>query len=72
LQRFLLALAQIQVGLVREVRRGRIENVEVVLLVDEYAETLHAVPRPTLSKRLERQVVKEMSAHLKSGHHVSQ
>jgi len=60
LLRYLLTLAEVQVGLVREVRRGWIEDLEVMLVVDEYAETLHAVRRPVLSTRIERRVRDEL------------
>ena len=54
---YLRVLVEIEVGLVREVRRGWIGDSEVLLLVDEYAETMHTVPRPALTQRAERTVL---------------
>jgi len=64
LRQYLRAMAEVHVGLAREVRRGWVADVEVVLVVDEFAETLHAVPRPVLSTRVERRVRGEMAAAL--------
>jgi hypothetical protein len=62
LRRYLMTLAEAQVGLVREVRRGWIADQEVILVVDEFAEALRAVRRPILSTRLEREVIREIHA----------
>ena len=62
LRRYLMTIAEAQVGLVREVRRGWIADQEVMLVVDEFAEALRAVRRPVLSPRLERQIVRELAA----------
>ena len=64
LRRYLMTIAEGQVGLVREVRRGWIDGQEVMLVVDEFAETLRAVRRPVLSPRIERQVVRDITATL--------
>ncbi len=66
LRQYLMRLAEIQVGIVREVRRGWVYDVEVVLVVDEYAETLHSVRRPELSPGIERRVLRELAATLRA------
>jgi hypothetical protein len=62
LRRYLMTVAESQVGLVREVRRGWVADVEVMLVVDEFAESLRAVRRPVLSTRTEREVAREIRA----------
>jgi hypothetical protein len=66
LRRYLMAQAEVHVGLVREVRRGWFADVEVVLVVDEFAETLHPIRRPALSSSTERRVRAEMAAALRT------
>ena len=59
------ALLQQLSGL-REVRRGWFADVEVVLVVDEFAETLHPIRRPALSSSTERRVRADMAAALRT------
>jgi hypothetical protein len=64
LRSYFLILAELHVGLVREVRRGWIEDVEVIVVVDEFAESLHAIRRPPLSPTIERRVRREMATEV--------
>jgi hypothetical protein len=68
LRQYLQAMAEVQVGLAREVRRGWVADAEVVLVVDEFAERLHAVRRPILSTRTERRVRDHMAATVGARH----
>ena len=62
LRRYLISMAEIEVGLAREIRRGWIAEDEVVLVVDEYAEALHAIRRPPLSARTEREIKRQIAS----------
>lgn len=62
LRRYLISLAEIEVGLAREIRRGWVAEDEVVLVVDEYAEALHAIRRPSLAARTEREFRREIAS----------
>ena len=66
LRRYLISLAEIEVGLAREIRRGCVAEDEVVLVVDEYAEALHAVRRPPLSAKTEREFKREIASTMRS------
>ena len=49
LRRYFLALGALEVGITREVRRGCLGEAEIILVVDEYAERLQPIRRPSLS-----------------------
>ncbi len=66
LRRYLMTQAELHVGLLREIRRGRVADGEVVLVVDEYAETLQAIRRPPLSTTLERRFRSDLAATLRT------
>ena len=66
LRRYLISLAEIEVGLAREIRRGWVAEDEVALVVDEYAEALHAVRRPPLSAKTEREFKLEIASTMRS------
>ena len=65
-RRYLMTQAEIHVGLVREIRRGRVADGEVVLVVDEYAETLQAIRCPTLPSAMERRFRSDLATTLRS------
>jgi hypothetical protein len=64
LRRYLMTRAEMHVGLVREIRRGQVADGEVVLVVDEYAETLQAIRCPGLSSATERRFRGDLTAAL--------
>ena len=63
-RRYLMTQAELHVGLVREIRRGRVADGEVVLVVDEYAETLQAIRCPGLPSGTERRFRGDLAATL--------
>jgi hypothetical protein len=65
-RRYLMTQAELHVGLVREIRRGYVADGEVVLVVDEYAETLQAIRCPDLPASAERRFRGDLAATLKT------
>jgi len=57
---YLSALAQIECGLLREVRTSRADGLGDLVLVDEFAEALHAVRRPPIAVATERRIGAEL------------
>jgi hypothetical protein len=66
LRRYLMTQAEMHVGLVREIRRGHVADGEVVLVVDEYAETLQAIRCPVLPSATERRFRSDLAAALRT------
>ena len=54
LRRYFLALVGLEIGILREIRRGWLAGGQVILVVDEPAEHRRPVRRPRLSVRHER------------------
>jgi hypothetical protein len=69
-QRYLLTQAELYVGLVREVRRARLKDMEVILVVDEYAEKLESIWRPRLTTTSERRFRHDLLTTLAAWSHV--
>lgn len=65
-RRYLMTAAEVHVGLVREIRRGTVADGEVLLVVDEYAETLQAIRRPEIPKSAERRFRSDLVSTLRT------
>jgi hypothetical protein len=61
-RRYLMAQAELHVGLVREVRRGKVSEMDLLVVVDEFAETVRAIQRPALSATQERRFRNDLEA----------
>ena len=67
---YVRTLAELQVGLVREVRRPGRSRSAALLIVDEFAESVRFVPRPRLSSAVRRALERELAAACQLATHV--
>jgi hypothetical protein len=65
-RRYLMTQAEMHIGLVREVRRGKLADSELIVVVDEFAETVRAIQRPSLSATQERRFRNDLEAALRA------
>jgi hypothetical protein len=64
--RYLMTQAELHVGLVREVRRGKVSESELIVVVDEFTETVRAIERPAFSATQERRFRNDIEAALRA------